>query len=106
VASSVIYRRVIIRAEPLLLMANYRNIKRIEPTWSCIGMAVKGNWNLEEQKDVEELERRAEKLRREAIERLDEDNALESKMTQDCHLCLQPGKRLETWPSCEGGFPE
>jgi len=81
VTSSVIHRRVIIRAEPSLLMANYSKIKRIEPTWSCIGMAVEGIWNLEKQKDVEELGRRAEKLRREAIERLDEDNALESKMT-------------------------
>ena len=51
-------------------------------------MAVEGIWNLEKQKDVEELGRRAEKLRREAIERLDEDNALESKMTQDRRLCL------------------
>jgi len=40
--------------------------------------------------------RKKEKLRREAVARLDEDNALESKMTQDCHLRLQSGKRLET----------
>jgi len=59
-------------------------------------MAVEGNWNLKEQKDIEEAERRTEKLRREAAGRLDEDNALESKTTQDRHLCLQPSKRLET----------
>jgi len=44
-------------------------------------MVVEGNWNLEEQEDIEEVERRTEKLRREAVGRLDEDNALESKMT-------------------------
>jgi len=50
--------------------------------------------------------RRTEKLRREVVGRLDKDNALESKTTQDCRLCLQPGKRLEIWPSYEGGFLE
>jgi len=29
-------------------------------------------------------------------ERLDEDNVLESETTEDCHLCLQSGKRLKT----------
>jgi len=58
-------------------------------------MAVEGNWNLEEQKDIE-VERRTEKLRREVAGRLNEDNMLESKMTRDhCHH-LQPRKRLET----------
>ena len=37
-----------------------------------------------------------EKLRRAVAKRLDEDNALEGKITQDCHLCLQSGKRLKT----------
>jgi len=37
--------------------------------------------NLEEQEDIEKIERRTEKLRREAVERLDKDNALESKIT-------------------------
>jgi len=55
---------------------------------------------------MEEIEREIEKVRRDAKERLDEDNVLESKTTQDCHLCLQPNKRLETHLSCEGGFQE
>ena len=97
VASSVIHRRVTIRAELSSLMANYSKIKRIKPMWSCVGIVVGGNWNLEDQKDIEELRRRTKKLRSEAVERLDEDNMLESKTTQDHHLCLQPSKRLETW---------
>jgi len=56
-------------------MANYSNIKRVEPPWSCITMAVEGNWNLEEQEDIGEVEREIEKLRREAAGRLDKDNA-------------------------------
>jgi len=44
-------------------------------------MAVEGNWNLEEQEDIEEVEKRTEKLRRETVGRLDEDNVLKSKMT-------------------------
>jgi len=87
-----------IRAEPLSLMANYSKIKRVKPPWSCIIMVVEGIWNLEEQEDIEEVERRTEKLRREVVGRLDEDNMLESKMTQDHCLCLQPGKRLKTQP--------
>jgi len=96
VASGVIHRRVTIRSEPSSLMANYSKIKRVEPPWSHIATAVEGNWNLEEQEDIEEVERRTKKQRRKVAGRLDEDNALESKMTQDCRLCLQPGKRLET----------
>ena len=45
-------------------------------------------------------------MRRDAEERLDEDNTLKGKMTQDCCLLLQPSKRLETHLSCEGGFQE
>jgi len=69
-------------------------------------MAVEGNWNLEEQEDIEEVKRRTEKLRRETVRRLDEDNVLKSKTTRDCRFCLQPSKRLETQPSCKGGFLE
>jgi len=36
-----------------------------------------------------------EKLKREVVGRLDKGNALESKMAQDYHLCLQPIKSLE-----------
>jgi len=79
-------------------MANYSKIKRVEPLWGHIAMAVEGNWNLEEQKDIEEVERRTEKQKRETAGRLDEDNVLESKTTRDHHLCLQPGKRPETQP--------
>jgi len=79
-------------------MANYSNIKRVEPLWSCIAMAVEGNWNLKEQEDIEEAERRIKKLRREAAGRLDENNALKSKTTRDRRFCLQPSKRLETRP--------
>jgi len=85
-----------IRSKPLSLMANYSKIKRVEPPWSRIVTVVEENWNLKEQEDIEEVERRTEKLRKEAVERLDEDNALKSKITRDRHLCLQPGKRLET----------
>ena len=44
-------------------------------------MAVEGNWNLEEQKGIEKVERGTEKWRREAAERLDKDNTLEGNMT-------------------------
>jgi len=77
-------------------MANYSKIKRVEPPWSCFAMAVKRNWNLEEQEDIEEVEKRLEKLRKELARRLDKDNVLESKTTQDRYLYLQPSKRLET----------
>jgi len=43
-------------------------------------------------------------LKREAKERLDEDNAFEGKTTQDCHLYLQPSKRLETYLSYKRGL--
>jgi len=62
-------------------MANYSKIKRVGPPWSCIAVAVEGNWNLEEQEDIGEVERGTKKLRREAAGRLDKDNMLESKMT-------------------------
>jgi len=52
------------------------------------------------------VEREIKKLRREAEERPNEDNALEGKTTQDCCFHLQSGKKLKTHLSCEGGFPE
>jgi len=51
-------------------------------------MAVEGNWNLEEPEDIEKVERRTEKWRRETAGRLDKDNVLKSKITQDYPLCL------------------
>jgi len=51
-------------------------------------MAVEGNWNLEEWEGIEEEERETKKLRREVAERLDEDNALKDKMTQNHCLHL------------------
>jgi len=106
VASSIIHRRVMIRSEPSSLMANYSKIKRVEPPWSHLAIAVEGNWNTEEWEDIEEVKRRTEKLRRKVVERLDEGNVLESKTAQDCHLCLWPVKRLEVRLSCKEGFLE
>ena len=54
-----------IKAKPSLLMVNYSKIKKIESPWSRIRIAMEGIWNLEEQKDIEEVE---EKIR-EAKER-------------------------------------
>jgi len=45
---------------------------------------------------IKEEEKETKKLRREAAERLDEDNVLEGKTTQNRHLYLQPSKRLKT----------
>jgi len=87
-------------------MANYGKIKRVKPPQSHITMAVEENWNLEEQEDIEKVERGTEKLRREAAGRLDKDNMLKDKMTQNHHLYLQPSKRLKTRPSCKRGFLE
>jgi len=70
-----------IRSGPLSLMANYIKTKRVESMWSCITTAVEGNWTPEEGEDLEEIERRMGKVRRDAEERLDEDNALEGKTT-------------------------
>jgi len=67
---------------------------------------VEGNWNLEEQEDIKKVERKTEKQRREVAGRLDKDNALKNKTTQDCCLCLQPGKRLKTRPYSVEGSPE
>jgi len=36
----------------------------------------------------------------------EEDDALESKITQDQCFSLQPIKRLESHPLCRGGFQE
>jgi len=51
-------------------------------------MTVEGNWTPEEQEGIEEIERGIEKVKRDAEGRLEEDNTLESKTTQNCHLCL------------------
>jgi len=95
-----------IRSKPPLLMANYGKIKRVEPPQSCIAIVVEGNQNLEKQEDIEKVERGTEKLRKEATGRLDKDNMLKDKMTQNCHLYLQPSKRLKTRPLCKRGFLE
>ena len=73
---------------------------------SYITTAVEGNGNLEEQEGIEKVEKGTKKLRRETVGRLDEDNALENKITRNCHLYLQPSKRFETQPLCERGFLE
>ena len=65
VASSIIHRRVMIRAEPSSLMANCSKIKRVKPLQSHIIMAVEGNRKLEVQEDIEEVEEKT----REAEER-------------------------------------
>ena len=46
-------------------MANYSKIKGIESLQSCVRMTMEGTWNLEEQKDIEEVEEKT----REAKER-------------------------------------
>jgi len=87
-------------------MANYSKIKRVELPQSHIIMVVEGNWNPEEWEDIEEVEKGIEKLRKEAEERLDEDNGLKDKTTRDCYLCLQLGKRLKIYLLCKGRFQE
>jgi len=76
-------------------MANYSKIKRVKTSQNYIIMAVEGNWNTEEQEDIEEVKRRIGKLRRGVTGSLDEGNALEDKTAQNCCLCLWPVKRLE-----------
>ena len=49
---------------------------------------------------------RNKEVREKGRRRIDEDNALESKMAQDRCLLLQPSKRLENCLSCKGGFLE
>ena len=87
-------------------MANYSKIKRVELPQSRIIMVVEGNWNPEEWEDIEEVEKGIEKLRKEAEERLDKDNGLEDKTTQDRYLHLQLGKRLKIYLLCKGRFQE
>ena len=53
------------------------------------------------------VEGQEERSDREIEEELfDEDNALESKMTQDCRLSLQSSKRLESHPLSREEHPE
>jgi len=87
-------------------MANYSKINWVKLSQSCIAVVVKGNWNPEEWEGLEKVERETKKLRREAVGRLDEDNVLEGKITQDHHLYLQPNKRLKICPLYKGEFPE
>jgi len=47
-AGGIIHRRVMIRPELSVMMANYSKIKRVEPPQSRITMVVEENWNLEE----------------------------------------------------------
>jgi len=54
-AGGVIHRRVMIKSEPSVMMANYNKIKRVKPLWSCIAMAVERNQNLKVQEDIEEI---------------------------------------------------
>jgi len=62
-----------------------------------------GFWRNERTK---EIERGVRKLEKEIEGRIDEDNALKSKATQDHHLLLWPSKRLKNHLSCKGGFLE
>jgi len=50
-------------------------------------MAVGENWKVEEWECIGEVRGRTGKLRREVVGRLDEGNAYENKMAQDCRLC-------------------
>jgi len=71
-----------------------------------IATTVEGNWVLEKWDDIGEVVDRIRKLERVVEGRIDEDNVLESKTTQDCCLLLLPNKRLEDHLLCEGGFLE
>ena len=46
---------------------------------------------------MENIRKKIRKLRREVKERIDKDNRLKDKMTQDCCLLLLPSKRLESY---------
>jgi len=46
-------------------MAKYIKIKKVELTWSRIVIAIEGNWILEEWEDIEEVERKIGRLRKE-----------------------------------------
>jgi len=87
-------------------MANYSKIKRGKLTQSCITTTVEGNWVLERWDDIEEVVNRIRKLEKEAEGRINKNNTLESKTTQDHHLFLLPSKRLKNCLSCKGGFLE
>jgi len=87
-------------------MANYSKIKRGKLTQSCITTTVEGNWVLERWDDIEEVVNRIRKLEKEAEGRINKNNTLESKTTQDYHLFLLPSKRLKNCLLCKGGFLE
>ena len=69
-------------------MANYSKIKRVKPLQSHLAMTVEGNWKSAKCEYIEEVKRRTGKLKREVVGRLNEGNALKSKMAQDRCLCL------------------
>jgi len=73
---------------------------------SHIAITVEENWILKRWDDIGEVVDRIRKLEREIEGRIDKDNMLESKTTQDCHLLLLPNKRLKNCLLCEGGFLE
>jgi len=61
-------------------MANYSKSKKVELPWSYTATVGEENWNPEEWEGIEEIERETEKLRREAVGRLDKDNVLKNKI--------------------------
>jgi len=62
----------------------------------CITNTIERNWNSEKQGEVEEIVGKLEKSGSKVEEEINKDSALENKTTQDCHLFLQPIKRLES----------
>jgi len=84
-----------IRFGPSLLMANYSEIKTVVPSRSCLVTAVGGNRKVEGWECIGEVRERTGKLRRGVVGRLDEGNAHENKMAQDCRFCLQSIKTLK-----------
>ena len=71
---------------------------------SHIVTTVEENWVLERWDSIEEVVNRIRKLEKEVKRRVDKDNMLESKTTQDYCLLLRPSKRLKNYLSCKGEF--
>ena len=69
-------------------MANYIKIKRGMLMQNCLTTAMARNQILEEWEDIEDVEKRIEKLRREVEERSNEGNILEGKTTWESHFLL------------------
>jgi len=87
-------------------MANYIKIKRGTLMQNCLTTAMARNQILEEWEDIEDVEKRIEKLRKEVEGRSNEGNMLKGKTTQESHLLLQPSKRFEICLLYERGFLE